>query len=197
MIGFTNAAFGFGNDSTKVRVLIGAAGGLSQHRSFSGDVYGGVILPLKSKKVNANIGYTYFQNSTSYSQVNDLKFSSHGLFLEGNFYLMKGFYAGLKLSVNLNLVDKTSQQKFDIYPDTDSPTFFGGTAGYLNLGYHKSIVDKIGIKLQGQIGLHNYKISENWLLIDNTDDDFRDEEFGIESHAEFLYNFSIGFTYQL
>jgi len=57
--------------------------------------------------------------------------------------------------------------------------------------------DTFGIKLQGQIGLHNYKIAQGYLLIDNSSSDLRNVQHGIERHAELLYNLSIGLTFRL
>lgn len=189
--------FGSDKDSTKIRMALGATGGLSQYSSLSGDIYGGVIIPFNLNKAEINFGYTYLKNGTDYSGVKDLEFNSHGLFIEGNYYLIKGLYGGLKFAINFNWVDNESQKKFDIYPDTDSPTFFSGIAGYGHIGYYQPIGENFGIKLQGQIGFHNYKISEGWLLIDNSSNDLRDAQHGIESHAELLYNLSLGLTFRL
>ncbi len=184
-------------DSVKVKIILGLNGGISQSNSLSGDIYGGAIIPINTNKLETNFGYSFFKNNTDYSGVKELHFSSHGLFIEGNYYFTEGFYGGARFSVNFNWVDKESQEKFEIYPDIDSPTFFSGIAGYGHLGYHLSIGENIGIKLQGQIGLHNYKISEGWLLIDNSSSDVRNAQFGIERHAELLYNLSIGLTFKL
>jgi len=83
------------------------------------------------------------------------------------------------------------------FTQIDSPTFFSGISGYGHLGYHLPIGQHIGIKLQGQIGLHNYKIAQGWLLIDNSSSDVRSAQFGIERHARFLYNLSIGLVFKL
>jgi hypothetical protein len=197
LIFFSNSLSASDTDSTKMRISLGATGGISQINSLSGDIYGGLIIPINTNKLETNFGYLFFKNNTDYSGVKDLQFRSHGLFMEGNYYFTKGFYGGARFAINFNWVDKESQEKFEIYPDTDSPTFFSGIAGYGHLGYHLSIGEKFGIKLQGQIGLHNYKIAEGWLLIDNSSSDVRNAQFGIERHAELLYNLSIGLTFKL
>jgi hypothetical protein len=189
--------FASDNGNTNRRINLGVTGGLSQCSSLSGDVYGGVILPFNPNKTEINFGYTYFKNSTDYSGVKDLEFNSHGLFIEGNYYLIKGLYGGLKFAINFNWVDNQSQKKFEAYPDIDSPTFFPGIAGYGHVGYYLPMGDTFGIKLQGQIGLHNYKIAQGCLLIDNSSSDLRNVQHGIERHAELLYNLSIGLTFRL
>ena len=195
LIMFSLPAFGSNQDSTKISFSLGISGGLAQYNSFSGDLYGGVTIPFQDKKAEINLGYLYFVSNTDYEDIQDLEFSSHGLFLEGNYYLKKGFYTGLRFAVNFNWVDKESQKKFDNIPDIDSPTFFSGIAGYGQLGLCLPIGNKLGIKLQGQIGIHNYQIAQGWLLIDNSNSDLRKAEIGIYRHAALLYNLSVGLTY--
>jgi hypothetical protein len=183
-------------DSTKNNVTLGISAGLAQNTSFSADVFVESILPIHSHNFGMSFGYLHFKNTTDYSGVKDLEFSSHGLFTEGNYYFSDAFYGGLRFALNFNWVVGESQKKFDDVPDIDSPTFFTGIAGYMHLGYHQPIGKNIGIKLQGQIGLHNYKIAQGWLLVDNSSDDIRNAQFGIEKHAAFLYNLNVGFTYK-
>jgi hypothetical protein len=194
---FSNSSFGSDSERTSRRGALGVTGGLSQHGSFSGDIYGGANVPINKINIEVNGGYSYFKNSTDYQGVKDLQFDSHGLFVEGNYFIDRGLYCGIRFALNFNWVDKVSQEKFDNFPDVDSPTFFSGIAGYGHLGYYQLIGKNIGLKLQGQIGLHNYKISEGWLLVNNSDDDIRNEQFGIERHAEVLYSLSVGLVFRL
>ncbi|MDR2907817.1 MAG: hypothetical protein LBU91_07510 [Bacteroidales bacterium] len=195
LICFANKSYGAKKDSLKVKLSIGAIGGFAQNSSWSGDLFGGIIIPIKSIKLEANLGYSVFGNKTSYRGVNDVQFVSHGLFLDGNFYIIDGLYIGLKFALNFNWVNKESQKLFDDYPDIDSPTFFPGKAIYGQIGYYLPIGDILGLKFQAQAGLHNYKITEGWFLIDNTDSYLRDDR--IELHAEFLYRLSVGLVFKL
>ena len=79
-------------------------------------------MPVRKKFFEANAGNTTFVNETSYQGIQDLKFNSHGIFLEGNYFMIKGLYCGLRLAFNLNHVTKDSQAKFDVYTNIDSPT---------------------------------------------------------------------------
>jgi hypothetical protein len=197
LIIFSNLLYAIEANSTESRIALGLSGGVSQDKSFSGEIYGGATIPEISNKLEANIGYLFFTNKTEYVGVNELEFSSHGLFIEGNYYFINGFYGGVRFALNFNWVDKESQEKFETYPDTDSPTFFTGNAIYGHFGYNLPISERVGIKLQGQIGLHNYQITEGWILIETSSDDFSKSEMGIESNADLLYNLSIGLNYRL
>ncbi len=192
-----NASFASATDKQNVRIILGFTGGVSQQNSLSGDIYGGIIMPVDKSKIELNCGYSFFKNNTNYSRIEDLEFSSHGLFMEGNYYIIDKLYGGLRFAVNFNWINKESQQKFNKYPDIDSPTFFSGLAGYAHLGYHQPITKKIGVKLQGQMGIHNYKIAEGSVLIDNSSSDIINLQFGIERHTELLYNVSISLTFKI
>jgi len=199
-IGFAfppNTLFGSDLDSTKTGMSFGVTGGVSQHNSLSADVYVISVIQIFSNSIEGNYGYTYFKNKTSYSGVKDLYFNSHGLFIEGNYYLSKSFFIGTRFVVNFNFVDAKSQNNFKKYSNLDSPTYFSGLAGYGQIGYLHQIGEIFCIKLQGQFGLHAYKITEDWLLIDNSSSELRDAQNGIENHSDFLYNISIGLTVQL
>ena len=189
---FANKSLCTERDAREKRFSVGVTGGIAQSNSFSGDLYGA----LRFKKNDLNFGYLNFGNKTSYKGVSDLQFKSHGLFVEGNHYLIGGLYTGLRFSVNFNWINKESHKLFDNNPNLDSPTFFSGIAGYGQIGYCHPIGNTFSIKIQTQIGLHNYKISQGWFLIDNSNDDFRNERLGIERHAEILYNLSIGLLFK-
>ena len=193
LISFLNN--GIASDLEKSR-MIGLNGGLSQNNFISGDLYVGMALPFEQQNVEVNLGYSFFRNKTEYQGVRDLKFNSHGLFLEGNYFIIHGLYGGVRFALNFNQVDKSSQAKFDDYSIVDSPTFFTGIAGYGQIGYRQPISNKLSLKVQGQVGIHNYKIAEGYILIDNSSYDPRDAQYGIETHADFLYNLSLGLAYR-
>jgi hypothetical protein len=196
---FANKSFCTEKETTENKFFVGVTSGLSQNNSLSGDLYGGINIPLKKMKLDVNFGYSVFKNKTSYSGVNNLQFISHGLFIEGNYYLIEGLYTGLRIAVNYNWINDNSQKLFDNYPDIESPKGFSGTASFLNIGYNQPIGNNVCLKLQAQIGIHNHRVAEGWYwsLSDNSSNDFRAAQFGVERHYEFLYNISIGLVFKL
>jgi len=104
-------------DNTKMRLILGVTGGISQNNSLSGDIYGGATILINTNKLETNFGYSFFKNNTDYSGVKGLHFSSYGLFMEGNYYFTEGFYGGARFAINFNWVDKKSQEKFEVYPN--------------------------------------------------------------------------------
>lgn len=191
--------YGSNQDSTEYKYSLGMSGGLAQHNTFSSDFYGGVSIPINSTYVEINFGYLYFESNTDYAEIQDLEFNSHGLFLEGNYYLIKGFYTGLRFAVNFNWVDKESQKKFDNLPNIDSPDFFLGRSLFGHVGYRFSLGNRFFLKFQGQIGLHNYKIAEGnfWQIGSDSNRPNQEIEEGIETKLHLLHNISLRLTYNL
>jgi hypothetical protein len=152
-------AYSSDTDSIPSKFQIGLKGGISQNNTFSGDVSFGFVFKLNKKRTEVNAGYTYFNNTTDFDQVEDLLYFSHGLFGEINFFLISNFYAGARLSVNMNFVDEESQNKYSRNSDRDPPTYFTGMSACGQLGYSQPIGKSFCIRLQGQIGVHNYRMA--------------------------------------
>ena len=195
---FVEKSFCANRDTAGVRFAIGITGGLSQNTSLSSDLYGRALIPLKPEKLEVNFGYSGFSSKASYRDVKDLQFKSHGLFIEGNYFLTSGLYAGFKAAINLNWVNEASQKLFDKYPNVKTPELFSGKAFYGQIGYYHPLGNIIGIKGQLQVGLHNYKIAEGrYWQFSNSSNDVREAQFGIEKRIGFLYNLSIGMIFNL
>ena len=190
--------FGASSDSTNNRFILGFTGGFSQNSSLSGDVYGGVIKPLNNGNVEANFGYTYFNNKTSYRGVDDIYFNSHGIFVEGNYYFTQGLYGGVKFALNFNWVDEESQEKFNNVSFLDSPEFFIGQILNFQSGYLLKLNDNFFLRLQGQIGLHSFEIAEGeyWQL-GGTDSPIMRERFKVQDKLQLMYNLSLGLTFRI
>ncbi len=181
-------------DSLNNNFHLGFLGGINQINSFNFDAFGGTKINILSTSVEANFGYSYFQNLTNYNVVNDILYYSHGLYAEGNYFLNSIFYAGIRLNLNVNRVDKDSQTRFDAINGINSPTFFTGIATFAQLGIYHSLTPKISFRMQGQIGIHNFKIAQDAIYFSNSSD--RDAQFGIESRSEFLYNLTTGLIFK-
>jgi hypothetical protein len=175
-------------DSPQNNFQFGVLGGVNQIRAINSDVLGGTKIIVLSKSVEANLGYSYFQNLTNYNAVKDILYFSHGVFAEGNYFFNSIFYAGLRLNLNMNWVERDSQKKFDAVSGVNSPTFFTGRATFVQLGMHHNIAKNISLRIQGQLGIHNFKIAQDAVYFNNSSDRFRNAQFGIEHRSDFLYN---------
>ena len=173
--------------------LIGLSRGLSQNNSICGDLYFGAALPFEQHNIEAYLGYSFFANETEYRGVRGLEFKSYGLFVEGNYFITEGLYGGMRFALNFNRVAESSQAKFDDYSDIVSPGSFTGTAGYGQIGYLQPIGYRFSLKVQGQVGIHSYKIKEGAILF-NLSSYRRDAP--TERHTNFLYNLSLGLMYR-
>lgn len=186
------------SDSVQSKFHFGFTGGFSQNNSLSGDMYGGMIIPLYSFKIETNFGYTYFNNTTDFDNVKDLLYYSHGVFCEANYFLTSNFYGGVRVSINMNFVDKISQNKYDDVSARNPPTYFTGIAGFGQLGYNLPIGKKINFRLQGQAGIQNYHIATGALYFSSSNGPFNiSDEYTEEKQSKFLYNFSVGLLVKL
>ena len=93
-------------------------------------------------------------------------------------------------------MDKDSQKKFDAINGVNSPTLFTGRAGFIQLGAKHNLNNKISLRIQGQLGIHNFKIAQDAIYFNNSNDRIRNAQFGIEHRSEFLYNLSTGLFYK-
>ena len=183
-------------DSLQVKFQIGLTGGFSQNNSMAGDIYLGFVSPKISKKLEFNIGYNYFKNTTNFDNVKDLLYYSHGVFGEANCFLTSNIYTGARLSVNMNFVDKASQDIYVLFSTRNPPTYFSGLSGFGQIGYNQALGKVINLRLQGQIGLHNYRIATGALYFSNMDSPTTDS-YTEEKQTKFLYDLSLGLNIKL
>jgi hypothetical protein len=187
-------------DSSPKLFLVGLTGGISQNNSFSGDIYGGYIFPVNSTKGEAIFGYTYFDNTTNFDNVKDLVYSSHGVFGELNYFLTSKIYAGARFSINMNFVDKESQNKYEQVSIKDPPVYFTGKAILGQVGYNQPLSRNASIRLQGQLGVHNYQMETGIVYFSNdrspVPDQFKDK-YAKELQLKILTNLSLGFIIRL
>lgn len=185
----------FGNDSLTIKPVLGITGGIAQTISFSGSIYGGIMLPYRDSKVEVTTGYSYFSNKTQFYHFNDIHYYSHDLYIECNYYFINNLYAGINLGTSFNFVDSDSQKKFDNYnTDIVAPVFFMGYYGLGNFGYLHQIGKSLNLKIQAQMGLHAYQIIEGWMFSTDSDSRYLDYIYS-EAHIEVLYNLSLGLLY--
>lgn len=196
LFAFTTRGNCAGADSLQIKIHLGLNGGISRNNSLSGDIFGGLTIPYNLQKIEANLGYTYFENTTDFDNVQDLLYFSHGVFAEANYFLNKNIYAGARISLNMNFVDKESQNKYDLLSIRNPPTYFTGIAAFGQIGYNQPIVKKVNLRLQGQIGLQNYRIANGALYFSNTDL-ITTDRYTEELQAKLIYNLTIGFIVQL
>lgn len=115
-------------------VLIGINGGLTQQETFSGDIFGGYTFLIGGNVGEANIGYATFKRSTRFDGVDNLWYTSHGLFCEFNYHYKTGLFVGARLMLNYNFINEASQQWYIDNNTKDPPVLFPGIAPYGQLG---------------------------------------------------------------
>jgi hypothetical protein len=184
------------SDSLGYQFITGFAGGISQQNSFSADVYVGFPFASKTGLMELNAGYTHFRNQTNFDGVKDLAFSSHGIYVEWNYFFRPKLYTGIRLAVNGNWVDEASQDKYDQVSTRKPPTYFSGTAGLGHLGFNQTLGSNVCIRLQTQLGIQNFRIANGSLLFSNTDTP-TSIGYTEEKRIRLLYNLSLGLVVRI
>lgn len=109
-------------------------------------------------RMEANIGYSYFQASTEYNDFENFSFSSHNIYVDANYFFFKGFYIGGRVGLNFNWVPQDTRNSFTAFEeasgiiDMDSPVNFFGYAASANVGLVLPITENLAFKAQGQLG---------------------------------------------
>ncbi len=183
-------------DSLQNKLHFGINGGINRNNYLSGDIFGGVIIPINSEKIEANIGYANFKNKTDFDNVKDLLYISHGIFGEANYFINKNIFVGTRLSLNMNFVDNESQNKYDLVSNRNPPTYFTGIGYFGQLGYNQAIGQRVNFRLQGQIGLQNYKMATGALYFSNMNSPSTDR-YTEENQVKLLCNLTLGLIVKL
>jgi len=173
----------------------GFLGGYNQNMQLSGDMYGGLNVILNKKQSEVNFGYTYFDNQTMFDNVYNMLYRSHGMFCEFNYFFVPKVYVGVKSSLNMNFVDTDSQIRYELSSPRNAPTYFTGLAFFLQSGFKQNISKNICLRLQGQLGVHNYHIATGAIYFSNSTYLYESEKYIEEIQSRFLYNISAGLTY--
>lgn len=179
----------------KEHVLVGFNSGFAQQETYMGDIFGGYSMLLGSNVVEANVGYATFKRSTRFDGVDNLWYTSHGLFCEFNYYYTSGLFVGARLMLNYNFVNEASQQWYKDNNTKDPPVLFPGIAPFGQLGYNWMLHKSIALRIKGKVGLHNYQIQTGSLYFSNDTSpipaEFSDR-YAKEMQLKWLYDIGVG-----
>ena len=144
--------------------LLGISSGINQYGYFSGDIYYGFYPTFLDKNIELNAGYSYFCNRTKFDNFDRIDYSSHGIFCEANYFLRPKVFAGVRLAIAGNFVDKKSQIQYTSLIGKDPPLFFLGKIILCNLGLNLPLWKNINFRIIGQAGVHNYTVQTGWQI---------------------------------
>ncbi|MCF8336666.1 MAG: hypothetical protein K9I74_01660 [Bacteroidales bacterium] len=172
---------------------IGFGGGYNSYNTFHGELH----LKSELKMFNCNGEIKIGMNNRSYQltfdNVSDLDASSIGFFGDIAIYPFdKGLFTGIRWELmNFNWLSDDSKTKIENERDYSPVSLYTGTCMFFHLGYKFEVSDNFGLKLYGQPGLQQFKIS-NWAASSgNNVQQNSSDDLIIEDHYEFIYNINL------
>ena len=177
---------------------IGLGGGYSSYNTFQGELYLKSDLKLFDRNSEVKFGVNNRSYQLTFDNVSDLNASSIGFFGDIVVYPFdKGLFAGVRWElINLNWLSEESKNKIRSEKGYEPTSLYTGTCMFLQIGYKLKISNNFGIKLYGQPGFQQFKISNgstsSGSYVQNPSGDLI-----IEDHYKFIYNVNLSFEIRI
>jgi hypothetical protein len=178
---------------------IGFGGGYNNYNTFKGEIYLKSDFKLFNRNSEIKVGMNNRSYQLTFDNVSDLDASSIGFFGDLAIYPFdKGLFTGIRWEmINFNWLSDDSMTKIEDERNYTPTSLYTGTCIFCQLGYNFKISDNFGIKLYGQPGFQQFKISNgtsssgSYVQTSSTDD------LIIEDHYEFIYNINLSIEIRL
>ena len=171
---------------------IGLGGGYSSYNTFRGELYLKSDLQLFKRNTELKFGMNNHSYQLTFDNISDLNASSVGFFGDIAIYPFdKGFFAGLRWElINFNWLSDASKTKIETERSYTPTSLYTGSCMFIQLGYNLKISETFGIKLYGQPGFQQFKISNgsssSGSYVQNPSNDLI-----VEDHYKFIYNVNL------
>ena len=140
---------------------IGFGGGYSSYNTFRGEVYLKSDLKFGNLNSEIKVGVNIHSYQLIFDKVSSLNASSIGFFGDIAIYPFgKGLFTGIRWEfVNFNWLSEESKSKIRNERGYEPTSLYTGTNLFFQIGYKFKIYKKFGIKIYGQPGLQQFRIS--------------------------------------
>ncbi len=178
---------------------IGFGGGYSSYNTFRGEIYLKSDLQMFNHNTELKLGINNRKYSLHFDNVMDLEASSIGVFGDIAIYpFNKGLFTGIRWElINLNWFSSSSKTKMKNVRNYTPTSLYTGTCMFFQLGYKLNISDNFCVKLYGQPGFQQFKISSGTSSSGNYIQKTSSEDPIIEDHYEFIYNINLSIEIRL
>ena len=177
---------------------IGFSGGYNNYNTFQGELYLKSELKLSNLNSEIKIGINNRSYQLTFDNVSELNASSIGFFGDVAVYPFdNGLFTGLRWElINFNWLTEDSKNKI-IKEKNYTPTdLYTGTCIFFQIGYKFKISNTFGIKLYGQPGFQQFKIS-NGSFSSGSYVQGSTDNIIVENHYKFIYNVNLGLTIKI
>ena len=172
---------------------IGFGGGYSSYNTFRGELYLKSDLQLFKRNTELKFGMNNHSYQLTFDNISDLNASSVGFFGDIAIYPFdKGFFAGLRWElINFNWLSDASKTKIETERSYTPTSLYTGSCMFIQLGYNLKISETFGIKLYGQPGFQQFKISNGSSSSGSYVQTNSSNNLLIEDHYKFIYNVNL------
>ena len=171
---------------------IGFGGGYSNYNTFRGELYLKSDSKLFKRNSEIKIGVNNHSYQLTFDNVSDLNASSIGFFGDIAIYPFdKGLFTGVRWElINFNWLSGESKNKIINERGYEPTSLYTGTSMFFQIGYKFKISNNFGIKLYGQPGFQQFKIS-NGLFSSGSYVTNPSGNPIVEDHYKFIYNVNL------
>jgi hypothetical protein len=178
---------------------IGLCGGYDSYSTFRGEVYLKSEIKIFKLKSEIKAGINNRSYNLEFDNVKDLNAQSVCIFGDIAIYpFNKGLFAGLRWEfINFNWLTSESKSIIEYERDYSPTSLFTGTCAFFQIGYNFKLSNMIGLKLYGQPGFQQFKISNGSFSSGSYGQGGSTDNLIIENHTEFIYNINMSIEFKL
>lgn len=172
---------------------LGLGGGYSSYNTFRGELYLKTDLKILNRNSEIKIGMNNRSYQLMFDNVYDLDASSIGFFGDAAIYPFdKGLFTGFRWElINFNWLSAESKTKIENERNYTPTSLYTGTCMFFQFGYKINISENFGIKLYGQPGVQQFKITNGSSSTGGYVQTGSADDMIIEDHFEFIYNINL------
>ncbi len=178
---------------------IGFGGGYDSYNTLRGEIYLKSDIELFNRKTEIKAGINNRSYQLDFDGVRDLNAQSFGFFGDIAVYpFNKGLFTGLRWElINFNWLTSDSKTKVESEKKYSPTSLYTGTCMFLQLGYDVRLSDKIGLKLYGQPGFQQFKITNGSSSSGSYVQSSSSNNLIIEDHYKFIYNINLSIEFRI
>lgn len=172
---------------------IGLGGGYNSYNTIRGEIYLKSDIKLFNRKAEVKAGLNNRSYQLEFDNVKDLNAQSFGFFGDMAIYpLNEGLFTGIRWElINFNWLTSDSRTKIENDRNYSPTSLYTGTCIFLQLGYNLQLSDKMGIKLYGQPGFQQFKITNGSSSSGSYVQKSSTDTLISEDNYEFIYNINL------
>ncbi len=178
---------------------IGVGGGYESYNTFRGEIYLKSDIQMFNRKAELKAGLNNRSFRLDFDNIEELDAKAIGLFADATVYpFNKGLFTGLRWElINFNRFTTDSKSKIEAEKDYPAPSLFTGTCLFFQLGYNFKVSDNFGLKLYGQPGFQQFKISNGDFTSGNYSQGSSNDNLITEDHYKFIFNINLSIEFRI